>query len=303
MAELITLNADADIKDVVRVLEQDGAVILRDVLSEAQVRQVEAELSPYWDATPPGMDDFQGTATTRTGALLARSEMCRQMTLHPAFIGACDALLLPYCQRYQVHLTQAIKIGPGETNQALHKDKWAWHQVMHGIEPMLSCMWAITDFTEDNGATRVAPGSMDWPSDRRAEPDELTCAAMSRGSMLLFSGSVLHSGGANNTDQVRIGVLLDCALGWLRQEENQYLCCPPEIAKDFDPALRRLLGYDMGAYTIGYYTPPLPPGSGLEAITPEYAVDPTVDTQIGQESELLEKKNAEVEAGAPGYGG
>ncbi|MEM7097593.1 MAG: phytanoyl-CoA dioxygenase family protein [Pseudomonadota bacterium] len=286
MRQVTTLAPDASISEINACIAQDGAVILRDVLSEQALKQVEAELGPYWDATQYGSDDFSGRSTTRTGALFARSAKCREMALHPGVLGVCDDLLLDNCERYQIHLTQAIRIGPGETAQMIHKDKWAWSSVLKDIEPQVNCMWAITDFTKENGATQIVPGSSKWPNDRQPEPEQVVQAEMSRGSVLIFTGSVLHGGGANQSNEDRIGILIDYTLGWLRQEENQYLCCPPDLAASFDPELRRLLGYSMATYTIGYYSPPLPPGSGIEAVTPEYAVDQTVSTEVFGGAEL-----------------
>jgi hypothetical protein len=95
---------------------------------------------------------------------------------------------------------------------------------------------------------------------------------MSKGSVLLYSGSVFHGGGENRSENLRMGLNLTYTLGWLRQEENQYLSCPPEIAKTLDPKLQELIGYSMGGYALGYYTPPLPPGEGPELAGPEYAL-------------------------------
>ena len=216
------------------------------------------------------------------------------MALNEQVLGVCDGLLLENAPRYQVHLTQAIRIRPGETAQQIHMDKWAWSAMFKDTEPQVSGMWALTDFTAENGATVVVPGSHKWKTIRNPEPHEITQAEMKAGSLLIFTGSVMHGGGANNSSSDRIGVLIDFALGWLRQEENQYLCCPPDIAKDFDPKLRQLIGYGMGTYTIGYYSPPLPPGEGPEAISPEYAVDPTIPEHVAGDEELREATYAMV---------
>ena len=109
-------------------------------------------------------------------------------------------------------------------------------------------MWALTDFTRENGATRVIPGSPDWPDGRRADKDEIAQAEMTRGSVLLYTGSVLHAAGANDSDDDRVGLNITYSLAWLRQEENQYLSCPPEIAKTLSTELQDLLGYTLGSY-------------------------------------------------------
>ncbi len=124
------------------------------------------------------------------------------------------------------------------------------------IEPQFNTIYALTDFRADNGATRVVPGSNHWDWDKRAEPDQICQAEMSAGSVLMYSGSVVHSGGANNSDEARMGLNITYCLGWLRQEENQYLSCPPEVAKELSPDLQELLGYTMGNYALGYYSDP-----------------------------------------------
>ena len=92
---------------------------------------------------------------------------------------------------------------------------------------------------------------------------------MKPGSVLIYSGTVMHGGGENNTEENRLGVLLHYALNWLRQEENQYLSCPPEIAKDFSPELRDLIGYSLGNEILGFYSTPGAPGIGLERADPQ----------------------------------
>jgi ectoine hydroxylase-related dioxygenase (phytanoyl-CoA dioxygenase family) len=161
---------------------------------------------------------------------------------------------------------------PGQGAQPIHRDRWAWGKHLSHVEPQLNTIWALTDFTEANGATQVVPGSVGWPDERQAEPGEIARAVMKKGSLLIYLGSVFHGGGANVSGQDRWGLNITYALGWLRQEENQYLSCPPQIAAGLEPELQALLGYAMGNYALGYYTPPLPPGQGPEAAPPEYAL-------------------------------
>ena len=272
MPSLQHLPADAAPEAIAAILDSDGALILDDVLTASQVAGVMAELTPYIEATPVGRDDFTGFSTTRTGALVARSPASRELVMHPAILAACDAYLLRACDRYQLHLTQVIRLKPGQGKQVLHRDKLAWGGFLKGVEPQLNTIWAMTDFTEANGATQVVPGSPSWPEGRRAEPHEIGSAEMKAGSVLVYSGSVIHAGGENTTDGDRVGINITYCLGWLRQEENQYLSCPPSIARDLDPTLQALLGYAMGSYALGYYTPPLPPGVGPEIAPPQVAL-------------------------------
>jgi ectoine hydroxylase-related dioxygenase (phytanoyl-CoA dioxygenase family) len=272
MTQLQHLPADAESSAIVAAVQQDGAVILDNVLSEGFIAALREETDPYMEHTSNGEDHFAGHHTTRTGGLLVRSEKCRELIEHQTILNPCNEFLAPYCERVQLHLTQIIRIRPGETAQTIHRDRWAWGKHLSHLEPQFNTIWAITDFTSENGATQVVPGSTQWPDDQEIQSEQITQAEMKAGSVLVYSGSVFHGGGANTSDQDRIGINITYALGWLRQEENQYLSCPPELAKDLSPTLQGLAGYAMGQYALGYFTPPGAPGEGPEVVPPQYAL-------------------------------
>lgn len=301
MSELTRFQAEGDVDEIVNIVKRDGAIILEGVLTSEQVDRTLDEIMPYVDATKTGSDDFSGRSTKRTGALVARSASCRELVMNPTVHAAAKQFLKPWCERIQLHLSQVICIDPGQPAQAIHRDRWAWGTHLSKVEPQFNTIWALTDFTNENGATRVIPGSVDWPDNRKIRREEIRQAEMSKGSVLLYSGSVFHGGGENRSDHARVGINLTYALGWLRQEENQYLACPPEIAKTFDPELQELLGYTMGGYALGYYTPPLPPGEGPELVGPEYALGRKRDesSQLGSE-EMLSSLQAEVASSSDG---
>jgi ectoine hydroxylase-related dioxygenase (phytanoyl-CoA dioxygenase family) len=75
---------------------------------------------------------------------------------------------------------------------------------------------------------------------------------MPRGSVVLYTGRTVHGGGANDSDAWRTGVNVDYVLGWLRQEENQYLSVPRDVAAALPEEVQRLMGYQLGAYALGY---------------------------------------------------
>lgn len=295
MPKLQTLPADSSADDILAVLKRDGALILKDALTPAQLAQVRDETMPYIEATEYGRDDFTGQKTTRTGALVARSPACRDMVANKTIVQAAEAFLKPFCERIQLHLTQVIRITPGQKKQQIHRDRWAWGTYLKGLEPQFNTIWAITDFTKENGATQVCPGSLDWPDDYQPKDEEIGYAEMSAGSVLIYSGGVFHGGGANVSNGDRIGINITYTLGWLRQEENQYLSCPPEIARDLSPELQALIGYSMGSYALGYYTPPLPAGQGPEVVPPEFALG-KMDADAAQfgSAELLSEVQAQI---------
>ena len=186
-------------------------------------------------------------------------------------LDAARAYLAEHCDDVQLHFTSAVAIAPGESAQILHRDRGIWGgYVPRQIEPLFSTIWALTPFTRENGATQVVVGSHRWEKKRQPEPDEIAYAEMSPGSVLCYNGTVLHGGGANATeDETRVGVFLHYTLNWLRQEENQYLSCPPEHAEHLSQELRALIGYAKGGYVLGFYSDPDDDSAQHESVSPE----------------------------------
>ena len=252
------------------MLDRDAALIIDEVLDAEELAQIRAELAPYLEAGGTGRDEFTGFQTKRIGALIARSPACRELALSEIVNGTAQQYLAPHSDGYQLHFTQAVNIGPGESAQALHRDRGLWGgKIPRRIETQLSTIWAISEFSAANGATQLVPGSHLWDAEREPQPHEIVPAEMKPGSVLIYSGTVIHGGGTNSTrDQYRLAVLIHYTLNWLRQEENQYLSCPPEIARTLDPELQKLIGYSRGGPVLGFYSTPGAPGEGHELADP-----------------------------------
>ena len=269
-------DRDAALGEVAATVATAGAAVVERVIDPDALDRLRHELEPWIDTTAGGRDGFSGFKTRRTGALVARSPLTRDVVMHPLVLDVAQRFLGPHTRRIQLHLTQAITIEPGQGTQPLHRDRLAWGGYLpREIEPQFNTIWALTDFTTENGATRVVPGSPAWDDDRRATDDEKTQATMPAGSVLLYSGSVIHGGGENRSEANRIGLNITYCLGWLRTEENQYLSCPPHIARGLDPDLQELLGYTMGDYALGYWSDPeSEPGAdrGTDLNPPERAL-------------------------------
>lgn len=267
---LQTLAPNSDTETILKVMDRDGAAIIADVLPDSMRTRFSDEVMPHINATPVGPDEFTGVHTQRTGALVARSPTCREIILNKTIVDSARGFLAPFTERMILHLTQTIYIHPDQGAQILHRDRLAWGPyIPREIEPQFNTMWAMTDFTAANGATRVVPGSHKWDWDKRAEPHDFCQAEMPAGSVLLYTGSVLHSGGKNESTDPRLGLNITYCLGWLRQEENQYLSCPPHIAKDLDPELQELLGYTQGSYALGYFSDPASTSQNSDILPPE----------------------------------
>ena len=229
------LPATAEPEAVAEAIKAEGAVIVDHLASPGLMDRIAEELAPWLVRTPTGPDDFSGKATRRTGALIARSSSSRELVMHPLALGT-TGLVLAHATNFQLHLTQSIAIGPGQAAQPLHRDRWAFDFFPFPNEYEVQCntIWAQT---EDGVVFEHAD----------TEP-----AAMEKGSALFYSGSVYHGGGPNHTDATRIGVNITYNVAWLRQEENQYLSVPREVAATLPVELLRLMGYDRGAYALGY---------------------------------------------------
>jgi len=233
------------------ILEQQGCVVIENILDDTRHRLLEAEICPLLAAAALCQGNFYGFATKRQSGLIAKSAACRLMSVEPAILAIMDEFLLKSCRAYQLNLTQAIQIGPGEPQQLIHADDLMFSFEHPGREAMINCMWAVDDFTAENGATLLVPGSHKWPRDRVPQPHEIMQGQMPKGSVLIYFGSLLHAGGANCTDRPRTGVVISYSLGWLRQAENQYLAVPPKIARTLPEELQRLLGYFVHEPNLG----------------------------------------------------
>ena len=254
MADVTRFAADVNAETVSEALLAHGVVIIERLVPDELCDRLALELEPWIERTPVGADDFSGHTTRRTGALLTRCPTSAAMVAHPLVLDVVDRTLWPKKTTFQLHLTQSIAIGPGSEPQVLHRDHWCFDffPFPRDVDVEVSTIWALTDFTEDNGATRVVPDSHRTPDEQRYTLDESLPAAMPRGSVVLYLGSTVHAGGANRSDHTRIGINIDYVLGWLRQEENQYLSYTLDEVRAMPERLQRLLGYEVGAYALGY---------------------------------------------------
>ncbi|MCK7622987.1 phytanoyl-CoA dioxygenase family protein [Streptomyces sp. RS10V-4] len=243
---------DAALDDIMHSMRVNGYAVVENVLPPETVDALLAEMTPYIDATPFGPDAFAGQKTKRTGSLVARSATGRELITHPLCTGVARALL-DTSTEFQLSQTQLISAHPGSVAQKLHKDELVWDFFPFAADHHVMCQffWALTDFTEANGATRVVPGSDALSPDEVRQEDSIP-VEMTKGSVFIFSGKVVHGGGHNRTDDVRRGLILSYCSGWVRQEENQYLVAPPELARTFPEELLKVIGYQQGCFAMGY---------------------------------------------------
>jgi len=246
------LDRNATLDRIHETLEEVGYVVIERAADSETMDRLDADFDPYMNAVPLGATDFAGYRTRRINNLLAKSAACGELALHPLVLGICDRVLLPYCVRYHLHVTSLIELQPGERAQGLHRDGSIYPVEFPSIPMTLASFWACTDFTAENGGTSVVPGSHRWAHDREPRAQEIVSTVMPRGSVLLYTSNLIHGSGDNRSNGPRRGMALHYNLGWLRQEENQFLSLPPEIARNLPEPLQRLVGYDFGAPYLGF---------------------------------------------------
>ena len=268
MASIPIISSKERTTSIVEALERDGCVVVTGVTDQATRDAIARELAPHVEkadanaATASTSKYYLESAgfypgnTKRITSLVAKSETFRSFVTHPMMLAACDAMLKPNCESYQLHVGSALVVGPGARMQMLHREDDAYRFFkLPRPNLVLASMWAISDFTAANGATNLVPGSHRWPAGREARPEEIASGEMPAGSVLIWMSGTLHGAGANRSDQWRYGVFLSYSLGWLRQEENQYLDVPPELARTLSKELRDLVGYKLhrglGFFEVG----------------------------------------------------
>jgi len=250
---LIHLQAGVPIDDIVGVLTEHGGVVVEGLLDRSTLDRFNREIDPLLEGVRPdrrflnpALDWFFGERTRHITAVASKSPTFGAAVLvHPTLLGVCDAILGPACARYQLNLAHVLDRGPGAEQQYIHRDELVWiHVPRPHPELQLASVIALVDFSAENGATRVVPGSHRWPWERMPEADEFAIAEMPAGSAVIYLGSTLHGGGPNTTvDQWRRGMHLSYVVGWLRTEENHYLATPPAIARTLQRRAQELLGY------------------------------------------------------------
>jgi Phytanoyl-CoA dioxygenase (PhyH) len=255
---LESLDAKDSSAAVADVLRRDGGVIVRNLSPFNLIDACAAELRLSFNTFDEGQrTNFSGAKTLRCGGVLRYAPSCAALIAHPMVLAVADAILLPSCADYQLGSTTGIEILPGESDQQFHRDDTPYQIQFAGLELQIGVMWAFNDFTAENGATRVVPGShrflRAW---HRPDLTQWAQAVMPRGSAVFYLGSTWHGGGANRSQSPRAGLINTYCLGWLRSEENHMLEVPPQSARHYDARVRRLLGYTThgaGHDQLGYY--------------------------------------------------
>jgi hypothetical protein len=277
---LTHVQVDDDPDEIFAAFMRDGAVIVDGLLTPEQVAHLNADIEPYNDAADPlmrnvwdyGVDSEvlaqelremetpaelieegfrSGNTRNVTGLSTKLPTFVDDVLLHPMYKELCDRFLLPHCYDYVLNHSHFINVGPGAKGQPLHRDEGIWRSfpgLGAGSHLQLASIVALVDFTEENGATRVLPGSHLWEEtvfETTADPSAVARATMPAGSAVIYTGWTFHGAGRNETDAWRRGLHVSFCQGWLRTEETNPLATPPEIARHLPVRAQELLGYGV----------------------------------------------------------
>jgi ectoine hydroxylase-related dioxygenase (phytanoyl-CoA dioxygenase family) len=233
-------------------IQKDGYTIVEEAIEPDLIDSLTSDLARLERelGTVPATNDFEGSSTLRVYNLLVHGEIWQRVPVHESVLPIVDGVLDPGCL---ISSLSSINIGPGETPQPIHADDMLMPIAKPHPPTVCNSMWALTDFTEENGATRIIPGShLADSSPNYGEHYDSIPAEMPKGSVLIWHGSLWHGGGANQTDERRIGIAMNYCAGYIRQQENQQLGIPPSLVRTFSPRLQELVGYGVYSGLIGH---------------------------------------------------
>jgi ectoine hydroxylase-related dioxygenase (phytanoyl-CoA dioxygenase family) len=256
-------------------IEEQGYVCIPELLDRATLDEVRAGLAPHLREELLGRNDFEGHRTERVYSLVARGPVFERLAEHPRILAILDALLEP---SYLLSASQAINILPGETAQAVHADDLFYRIARPRKAVSVATIWAIDDFTKENGSTQIIPGSHRWsdadvesflysidfetrdPEQRIPRPDrapedlrkQLQDAVMPAGSVIVFLGTLIHRGGANRSQKSRLALSNQYCEPWARPQENYFLSVPAEKTRAMSPRVQELLGYSIHPPFMGH---------------------------------------------------
>ncbi|MCB2077974.1 MAG: phytanoyl-CoA dioxygenase family protein [Novosphingobium sp.] len=283
------VDRDCSPEAISAVLAEHGFAIIPNAMERTAHSRLCAELDEHFETSEYCEGLFYGKDTRRFGGVLAKSRAAQDLALHPLAHDVAKEVLGPFCEDIQLNLTQAIELSPGSLSQAPHRDQDIWLGAVSPGEMMLNAMWALDDFTVENGATMVWPGTHRKPEMVIPDTDGVP-AVMPAGSLCLFLGSTIHNGGANFSSRVRRGLVISYCLGWLKPAENPWLSYPPEVARDFAPGLARLVGYRQDAPSLNNVDGRCP--SELLRHNNDRKVLPFIDRLTPEQEAMIEQFNA-----------
>ena len=273
-------SRSASPSEVAAATLQDGAAVVSGLAATSLMDTITAELRDNLDHFGyRSKREFSGFKTNRCNTTLQDAPSSVPLIGHDMIMAVVDTVLLPHCESYRISSITAIEVCPGQEEQSLHRDDCVYPVQIPGVQTLMGCIWALTDFTAENGATHVVLGSHRHISmGENVDFSDNQQAIMPKGSLLFYLGSTWHGAGENQSNDARMGLINNYSLGWLRPEVNQYLNVPINLVRNYDQRLRCLLGYtthDRKGNRLGGYMGSDPVFVDKDDYARHYRTDPS----------------------------
>jgi hypothetical protein len=234
-------------------LDEQGYTILERVVPDDLRLELVERIDRAMGAagTTTGSNVFLGHHTRRLFNLLARDPFFAHVPLFEPTLTLADGVL---GEGLLLSSLTAVEMGPGQQPQPFHADDGSIPLPRPHVPLACVAIWALTDFTSENGATRLVPGShrADHIPRRGEVTDGWVEAEMPAGSIVVYDGSIWHGGGANRTGEARRGIICNHCVGWMRQEEDQLLALDRDYVAQLPPRLQRMVGYSVYRGLMGH---------------------------------------------------
>ena len=272
-------------------IAEQGYSIMEGVIDDEFRIQVLNELERL-ESVRPGGDippgPFTGFVTRRWFDLLNDADIWQQVAIHPGVMSVLPHVL---GDDFLLSTMGSAVIGPGEESQMLHVDDGVYQFPRPHPNLVCNTMWALSDFTLENGATLVVPESNNWDHDPVMGEDYKTISLeMPAGSIAFVVGTCYHGAGANTTDEIRWALTINYCNGSMRQQENLMLGVRPERMMTFPEELQNILGFKLckGAGHIFASDP-------RQELSNRYGTGSKVDDYLEERNNLHKKRtNREV---------
>lgn len=242
-------SAKRPVESLLERVNEDGYVILPNLIPRETIDAIRRESEPLLQYD--GRTEFEGYRTRRIYSVIEKTFTCNPLVDHPLVMALLDRIFQP---NYLLSQLQVIQVMPGEIRQPLHHDDGFYPFARPRKAIGAALIWALDEFTADNGATLVYPGSHLWGDVPAAEIDvaKMFPAVMPAGSAVFFLGTLWHCAGANRTDRPRLAATTQYCEPWARQQENYSLAISRERARQCSEKIQALLGYSMLFPFIGF---------------------------------------------------
>jgi ectoine hydroxylase-related dioxygenase (phytanoyl-CoA dioxygenase family) len=211
MLEALGVTADTLTADEKRSLDDNGYVLFKNLIDPAWLVQLRAAYDRIAEkeGAAAGLDYHQEAGALRIGNIVNKGAAFDRVYTHPKFLAAVHHIIGGEFRLSSISAREPLANFSGK-QQGLHPDYWGDKHDANRPNQSADAAFMLDDFSPENGATRVVPGSHRWPTRPEKEmadtsadhPKQIVVSAPS-GSVLVYNGHTWHSGTLNTSGRRR----------------------------------------------------------------------------------------------------